>query len=149
MSRSALDGVPAGLPALLAAHRQGEKAAAVGFDWKDPRGVFAKVREELAELEEALAASGGAPDAAVHHEVGDVLLSVASVARHLGVQPEEALHAANHRFTSRFREMESLAAAAGTSLSALDDAALNALWEQAKRRLASSEESARRAVGRD
>lgn len=132
---SALDGVPAALPALLAAHRQGEKAAAVGFDWKDPRGVFAKVREELAELEEAVLASGGAADAAVHHEVGDLLLSVASVARHLAVPPEQALRAANTRFASRFREMERRAREAGTALGALDDAALDALWEQAKAEL--------------
>ena len=129
---SALDGVPDSLPALLVAHRQGEKAAAVGFDWTDVRGALEKVREELAEVEAALA--GGDP-AEVQAEVGDLLLAVAHVGRHAGAPPEQALRGANQRFGARFREMERLAAAQGVSLYGLDPAALDGLWEEAKQKL--------------
>ncbi len=131
--RSRLDGVPRALPGLLRAHRQGEKAAAVGFDWAEPRAVLGKVREELDELEEALVA-GRQVDIA--HELGDVLQSLASLGRHLGAPPEEAMRTANDRFAARFRHMEAHAHRMGERLEDLDPDALEARWEQAKRALA-------------
>src|SRR6185436_7394387 len=125
--RGRLDGVPRTLPALLRAHRQGEKAAAVGFDWDDAAGVLRKVREEIAELEEARGAER------IEAELGDLLMAVASLGRKLGVPPESALQKANDRFRSRFRTMERIAAERGVELSSMDAAALDALWEEAKR----------------
>ncbi|MEZ4472523.1 MAG: nucleoside triphosphate pyrophosphohydrolase [bacterium] len=128
---SALDGIPRGLPALLRAERLGARAARVGFDWPDVEGVLAKLEEEQRELA-AARADGDA--AAVHHEVGDLLLTVASLARHLGVDPEAALEAANHRFEQRFRGVESRLQAAGGRVQDADAATLDAAWEAVKRR---------------
>jgi MazG family protein len=125
--RSRLDGVPDSLPALLRAFRVGEKASAVGFDWPDVRGVLDKVREELAELEEALQTGVG-----IAEEYGDLLLSCASVGRHIGAPPEEALREANNRFAHRFRAMEALSESEGIDLADADDAILDALWERVK-----------------
>jgi len=130
--RSRLDGVPRSLPGLLRAHRQGEKAAAVGFDWAEPRAVLGKVREELDELEEALVA-GRQVDIA--HELGDVLQSLASLGRHLGAPPEEALRTANDRFAARFGHMEAHAHRTGERLEDLGADALEERWEQAKHAL--------------
>ena len=85
---SALDGVPNALPALIRAHRVGEKAARVGFDWPDAGGVREKVDEELGELDAALA--GGNP-AEIVDEYGDALLALANLGRALGLSPEDAL----------------------------------------------------------
>jgi tetrapyrrole methylase family protein/MazG family protein len=126
---SRLDGVPRTLPALLRAHRQSEKAAAVGFDWADHHGVLAKLQEELGELEVALASGDRA---AINHEYGDALLSLANLGRHIGATPEEALRHANDRFAARFGIMEQLASARGVDLATLDDAGLDDLWEKAK-----------------
>jgi MazG family protein len=129
-SASALEGIPRALPALLRAHRVGEKAAGVGFDWTEVAGVRSKVDEELAELDVAL--SAGDP-AAIEHEFGDVLLSLASLGRHIpGTGAEDALRAAVDRFEGRFRTMEGHAAAEGASLRDLSPDALEALWARAK-----------------
>ena len=125
--RSRLDGVPASLPALLRAFRVGEKASAVGFDWPDVTGVLDKVREELAELEEALQTGVG-----VREEYGDLLLSTAHVGRHIAMPPEEVLREANNRFAARFRSMETLAASEGIELTEADAETLDALWERIK-----------------
>ena len=92
---SRLDGIPRGLPALLEAFRVGEKVSAVGFDWPGVDGVLDKVREELAELEEALQTGEG-----IAEEYGDLLQSCAHVGRHIGAAPEAALRKANRRFTT-------------------------------------------------
>ncbi|MFW2403463.1 MAG: nucleoside triphosphate pyrophosphohydrolase [Gammaproteobacteria bacterium] len=99
-----LDGVSLGLPALLRAAKLGKRAAQVGFDWPEVDGVRDKVTEELAELEEAQA---GEDQAAVAEEIGDLLFAVAQLARHLEVNPEEALRAANGKFVRRFEAIES------------------------------------------
>ena len=98
-----LDGIPLQLPALARADKIGARAARMGFDWPDSRGARAKVEEELSELDDAIALGDAQ---AVTHELGDVLLAVSNVARHLGVDPEGALRAANRRFESRFRQVE-------------------------------------------
>ena len=127
--RSRLAGVPRSLPSLLRTHRQSEKAASVGFDWPDSAGVLDKVVEELAELREALADGEPGP---IEHEYGDLLMALGSLGRHIGAAPESALRRANDRFAQRFQAMEAAAWASGRSLSDLDDAALDAMWEAAK-----------------
>jgi ATP diphosphatase len=128
---SILDGIPAALPALIRAHRAGEKVSRVGFDWPDVAGVRAKVDEELGELDRAMEAGD---EAAIRHELGDLLLSAANLARVLGVGPEEALREANLRFESRFRDLEELAGQRGLDLHATDLDQLEALWQEVKRR---------------
>ena len=128
--RSRLSGVPNSLPSLLRAHRQAEKVAAVGFDWKNADGVFAKIEEELIELRQAISAED---ERAIEHEYGDVLMAVANLGRHIDSPPEAALRRANHRFAERFRRLEQLADAKGISLhGSTNDEVLDALWEQVK-----------------
>lgn len=127
---SRVDGVPASLPALLRAHRVGEKVAHVGFDWPDVEGVLAKVDEERAELTEAIA-SGDRE--AILHEYGDLLLASASLGRALGICGEDALRVANQRFETRFREVERQAAAAGVPLEEAGPERLESWWQVAKR----------------
>ncbi len=126
----ALDGVTVGLPGLTRAAKLGRRAARVGFDWSDVPGVLGKVEEEVSELREA-ARTGDA--SAVEEELGDLLFSVAQVARHLGVDPESALRAANAKFERRFRDMESRLAALGRSVEGTPGEELEALWAEAKR----------------
>jgi MazG family protein len=123
---SRLDGIPPQLPALARATKVGGRAARMGFDWPDHQGARSKVTEELTELDEAIA--NGHADA-INHEVGDLLLATVSLSRHLGVDPESALRAANRRFETRFRHVEA-AVDAGLATS-LDD--MERYWAMAKR----------------
>jgi MazG family protein len=126
-TESLLDDVPVGLPALTRAVKLGKRAARIGFDWPDAQGPRDKVAEELAELDGAIA-QGDAP--AIEAEFGDVLLALSSLARHLQLDPEGALRAANERFARRFRTVEAQARATpGADLQTLEDA-----WQQAKLR---------------
>ncbi len=127
---SVLSGLPPALPALHAAARMGEKAARVGFDWSSPAEALAKVREELVELEEAVA---GGEASRVEHELGDVLFALASVARLAEHSPEMALRRALARFERRFRTMEDAVRRAGRDMHDLTAAELDALWNDAKR----------------
>mgnify|MGYP001448030748 CR=1 FL=1 len=128
--RSRLSGVPRSLPALLRAHRQGEKVAAVGFDWANADGVLAKLEEEIAELREALASQN---EGAIEHEYGDVLMAAANLGRHIDSPPEAALRRANDRFADRFDQLEQLARLQGITLDgSTDESQLNTLWEQVK-----------------
>ena len=120
---SALHGVPAGMPALERAAKVQRKAATVGFDWPSTKGVFAKVAEELQEVEAA-----GSDSNATAAEIGDLLFAVVNLARHLHVDPELALTGSIQRFTSRFVAMEKVGPLDGLSLADLD-----ARWEEAKR----------------
>ena len=126
-----LDGVPRSLPGLLRAHRQGEKAAAVGFDWTSAKDVMVKVEEEFAELQVAI--ERGESDE-IRHELGDVLMALASLGRHLGCPPESALRQANDRFAQRFGDMEDLAHDQATLLQNLSADQLEHLWHLAKLR---------------
>lgn len=132
---SALAGVPRAMPALLRAQRLGEKAGHAGFDWRDAQGVLAKLREELAELEAAVAAGDRAHAAA---ELGDLLYAGTSLARHLGAVAEDALNGAADRFSARFRHMEAALAAEERDVHGASSEELDALWEAAKRALARS-----------
>jgi MazG family protein len=129
--RYRLDGVPRSLPGLLRAHRQGEKVAAVGFDWPDAAAVMAKVDEELGELRQAIE-SGAIPR--IEHELGDLLMAISSLGRHLGTPPEAALRLANDRFASRFGAMEDASAARERLLQDMSASELEQLWEEAKAR---------------
>jgi len=126
---SALDDLPRTLPALSRAGKLQQRAARVGFDWPSLPPVLDKLREETAELETALAA-GRADEVA--HEVGDLLFTCVNLARHLGLDAEGTLRAANARFERRFRAVESRAVAAGHAPDRLDAATLDALWEAVK-----------------
>jgi nucleoside triphosphate diphosphatase len=126
---SALADIPRALPALTRAVKLQKRAARVGFDWKDAGPILTKMREELGELEAAHAA--GDP-AATEAELGDLLFTVANLARRLDVDPETALRGTNQRFEARFRRMEALAAARGQRLPDLDLDAQDALWDEAK-----------------
>lgn len=129
---SALDGVAVALPALVRAQKLGRRAASAGFDWPDDRGPRDKIAEELDELERA-GQSGDA--AAVADELGDLLFAVVNLARHLEVDAEQALAAANRKFERRFRCMEEHARASGEALRGLGIDALEERWQAAKRTL--------------
>lgn len=127
---SVLDGVAAGLPALLRALKLQNRAARVGFDWPGAAEVLVKVDEEVAELKSEIS-SGAEPERA-QDEVGDLLFAVVNLARHLKVDAEAALRHANAKFERRFREVESRLAKAGRTpgVATLDE--LEALWQQIK-----------------
>ncbi len=130
---SLLAGVPASLPALLGAYRMTQKAAGVGFDWPDAESVFAKLGEETAELRAALETPGEGAAEAVREEVGDLLFTVANLARKLGVDPEAALAGTNAKFRRRFGAVERGLAARGRTLDEADLEEMERLWESAKR----------------
>ena len=119
----ALDGVALGLPALLRAEKLQRRAARTGFDWPDVAGPRAKIDEELAEIEGALPADKA-------EEVGDLLFAVVNYARHLGIDAEAALRAANAKFELRFAGMEKLA---GAAFAGLDLETKEALWVESKK----------------
>ncbi len=116
---SLLDGVPTSMPALSRAHRIQQRAAGAGFDWPDLTGVIAKVHEELTETL--------ADDADVAHEIGDLLFAVVNLARHLAVDPEQAMRAAVSRFERRFRAVGAEGDLTGLTLAEMDER-----WERAK-----------------
>jgi len=128
--RSALDGVPAALPALARAQRMQTKASRRGFDWPDVAGVEAKLVEELAELD-AARKTGDAD--AVRREAGDLLFTVVNLCRFLQVDAEDALQATSNRFAGRFREVERRAAADGRDMRDCTLAELDVYWEAAKK----------------
>jgi len=125
---AALGGIAAALPALSRAAKLGRRAGRLGFDWPEPEGVRAKVFEEIAEVDAAPTRG----QAAVNEEVGDLLFAMANWARHLRVDPEDALRAANRKFEHRFALMETAARKAGAALESLDAAAWDRLWAEAK-----------------
>ncbi|HYD50063.1 MAG TPA: nucleoside triphosphate pyrophosphohydrolase [Terriglobales bacterium] len=126
---SVVTGVPRALPALLRAHRLGEKASHVHFDWQDAAAVLDKVDEELGELRQALAAESSARVAA---ELGDLLHALASLGRHLGIHAEDALQGANDRFIRRFHAMEEGIAMRGKDIHDLTADELELIWSEVK-----------------
>ncbi|CAN5594823.1 nucleoside triphosphate pyrophosphohydrolase [soil metagenome] len=104
---SALQGVPAELPALLRAYRIQDKASKTGFDWKESEPVFEKIKEELSELKENI--DNNTPIEMIEDEFGDVLFSIVNYARFLKINPEDALRKTISKFTKRFTEMEVIA----------------------------------------
>lgn len=128
---SVLEGVPASLPALLKAYRLQQKAARVGFDWEERRQVEEKVREEWVELSEAVASRDRAH---IREEMGDFLFALVNLGRFLDLDPEDALQAANAKFSRRFREVEDEARGSGRDIHGMTLAEMDALWEAVKRR---------------
>ena len=127
---SFLDDVPLALPGLTRAAKLQKRAASIGFDWSNHKPTLEKIREELAELESEIDATG--PTESVEGELGDVLFSVVNLARHLKIDPERAMQGANSKFRRRFNTVERELAGVGKSL---DDVALNKMdgaWESAK-----------------
>lgn len=143
-ARSLLQGVAPSLPALLAAYRLTQKAAGVGFDWPDAAAVLHKVDEEIEELREALSETrNGEPDRkvdkkAVKEEIGDLLFTLANLARKLEVDPEAALAATNLKFRSRFAAVEAGLAQQGKTPADATLAEMDELWDEAKRKEADS-----------
>jgi len=125
-----LHGVGNGLPGLMRAQKLQKKAARVGFDWPEMGPVVDKVREELAEVEEALESG---ESGRVEEEIGDLFFSVVNLARKAGVQAEAVMAAANEKFIRRFHAMQSLLEQQGTSLDAADLEVMDAAWDEVKR----------------
>jgi len=128
-NKGVLSGVPAALPALLRASRLTEKAARVGFDWRGTEEVFEKLDEEIAELHEAI---GTGDKQKVHDELGDLLFTIANIARKLEVSPEEALQSTNRKFTRRFESMEATVHGSGRNIDQLSLEEMDGLWDAAK-----------------
>ena len=124
---SAMDSVPAALPALSAAQLIQDRAARFGFDWDDAGGVLDKLVEEIGEFREA------ATDPERLDEFGDVLFALVNVARWSGIQAEDALRQANAKFRNRYRVMERLASERGQDFAKLSLDEKEALWQEAKR----------------
>ena len=143
--KSILDAVSKGLEPLTRAYKMQKKAAKKGFDWSDISAVRAKVFEEIAELDEALAAadthadngsSGSAPD--MRHseeEFGDILFALVNWARHLHIDPAVALERANAKFRKRFTYVENACRERGVEMKKENLQAMDALWDEAKRTL--------------
>jgi MazG family protein len=127
--KSLLDGVPRTLPATLEGLQLTKKAARVGFDWDDAAGIFEKMREECAELRQALEKK---ETAEVEEEIGDLFFAAVNLARFLKVDPEIALKNANAKFSRRFRAMERLAKESGRDFEKVPRGEMESLWDAAK-----------------
>lgn len=125
-----LGGVPRSLPAMVKAYRIGEKAADVGFDWKRREDVWAKVTEEIAEVEAEMASGDSVK---LEGEFGDLFFALINACRLYGVDPELALERTNKKFIDRFSGMEQQAAADGKVFTDLTLEEMDALWEQQKK----------------
>lgn len=128
--KSVLSGIPKGMPALVKAMRLQEKAKQVGFEWENKEQVWEKVKEEEAELEEAI--ESGKPEK-VEEEYGDLLFSLVNFARFLNVDAENALEVTNKKFIRRFTQMEEKAQATGKPLAEMTLEEMDAIWNQIKR----------------
>jgi len=128
-----LDDVPTAFPALQEADKLQRRASRVGFDWNDARLVLDKIREETHELDEEL--SLGAPDRdRITDELGDTLFALANLARHLDIDPEEALRRTNRKFRKRFAAIETHADKTGTTLEEMSLDEMEAAWQAAKKK---------------
>ncbi len=127
---SVLSGVPNSMPALLKAYRIQEKARSVGFDWEEPQQVYAKVKEELDELDKEVNEQN---TSAIENEFGDVLFALINYARFLNINPEDALEKTNQKFIKRFNYMESKIKAQGKTLADSNLAEMDVFWNEAKK----------------
>jgi tetrapyrrole methylase family protein/MazG family protein len=126
---SVLKGVPVNLPALMRSYKVQQKAAQVGFDWDDTSFVFAKIREEIDELEAEYKKSD---KAGMEEELGDVLFSVVNLSRFLKVHPELSLSQSTDKFIKRFEYVEKKAVESGKKLSDMTLREMDILWEESK-----------------
>ncbi len=127
---SALSDVALALPALMRAQKLQKRAARVGFDWPDAEQIVDKLHEELAEVQEAVAEGD---QAHIEEELGDLLFVCVNLTRKLGAEAEDALRAANQKFTTRFTAMEDLARADGHDFSQLTLEEQESLWQRVKK----------------
>ena len=127
--KSALDGVPGSLPALMRAAKLSKKAARTGFDWPDVRSIVDKLKEETAELEEALDRDD---KGAVQEEIGDLLFTVVNIARFKGIDPEEALRRMLEKFVRRFNRIEERAAQFGVKVGDMTLPEMDRVWDETK-----------------
>jgi len=125
---SILDGIPRRMPALLRATKVQKKAAKVGFDWTDTDQILQKVQEEIQELKDAK------DKKELKHEFGDILIALVNLGRHLGIDPEEALHEATDRMVSRFQYIEKKATEMGKNLEDISLEEMDKYWQEAKQR---------------
>jgi len=128
---SMLDDIPRTMPAMLEAGKIGSRAAKVGFDWPDAQGLFAKLQEEISEIQAEIAVPAAVAQTAVEEELGDLLFTAVNLARHLKVDPESALRSANAKFRRRFQSMEENVGGF-EALALLPPEQLEALWTRAK-----------------
>ena len=128
--KSVLEGVPAGLPALVKASRIQDKVKGVGFDWEEPHQVWDKVQEELSELQVEVESGN---QEKIEAEFGDVLFSMINYARFLNVNPEDALERTNKKFIKRFQYLESKASEVGKPLVDMTLAEMDVFWNEAKK----------------
>ncbi len=126
-----LDGIAAGLPALIRAHKLQAKASTVGFDWNDARLVLAKIKEEVGEIEAELDRTETDREA-MAGEIGDLLFAVVNLARHLTVDADQALRGTNVKFGRRFAAIEAALAAEGRTPTEASLDEMEALWQRAK-----------------
>ena len=129
-AKGVLSGVPTALPGLTRAMKLQAKASTVGFDWNDARLVLDKIREETAEIEQALDA--GADKATIAAEIGDLLFAVVNLARHVDADPEAAVRSTNVKFERRFAHIETALVAAGKTPAQASLDEMEALWNEAK-----------------
>ena len=129
--KNILDGVPKNLPALLRARRIQEKAANVGFDWKDIHPVIKKVDEEISELKEAISLENIEN---IKEELGDVLFSIVNVSRFLNLNPEDALRSTITKFESRFSKVEKELKERGKSFSTSNLEEMDEIWNKIKKK---------------
>jgi nucleoside triphosphate diphosphatase len=129
-----LGGIAPVLPALLRAYHIGLRAASVNFDWTRVADVVGKIQEEVDELRDVVGAGAGIDRARAEEEMGDLLFSIANLARQLGIEPETALRKANDKFTARFTSMERAIAGSGRTMQDLPLEELERQWQEAKLR---------------
>lgn len=127
-----LDGIPNELPALFKAYRVQEKAAKVGFDWKDPKPVYDKILEEISELKETIV---NKETDNIEMEFGDVLFAIVNYARFIHVNPEDALRKTIDKFSKRFRKIEEYAEANNRKVSDMTLEEMDVIWEQSKKEI--------------
>ena len=128
-NKTVLSGVPASMPSLIKAYRMQEKAANVGFDWEKKEDVWAKVKEEIAEVEHEME-QGNAAD--MEKEFGDLLFSLVNASRLYGINPDNALELTNDKFRRRFNYVEACSIKQGRNLRDMSLEEMDALWDKAK-----------------
>ena len=126
-----MDNVPIALPSLLRAAKLQKRCAKIGFDWSELEPTIQKVEEELQEVRDEVSKQPQNPQA-IEEEIGDLLFASVNVARHLKLNPEEALRKANLKFERRFRQVEQSILASGRQLEQVSLAEMDLIWDQVK-----------------
>jgi XTP/dITP diphosphohydrolase len=133
--QSVMEGVPRSLPPMVQAMRLQEKAKQVGFEWENKEQVWEKVEEEMDEVKEAvqLMADSQVEKIKAEEEIGDLFFSLINYARFLNIDPDQALSRTNHKFKSRFQEMEIIVVSQGKKMTDLNLGELDAIWNKVKK----------------